>query len=127
VLHDAVRNLHQLAHAAVSGQVAWPASPDKTDSIWQMLSDSGLTETLADGTTRYTDPGATAEIEMLLVFIGAIHPWDISFLLEKHGYASEEDALEVWEAETDVEGLRLLKLLILQAYAKRFVRSISRH
>jgi hypothetical protein len=127
VLHEAVRNLHQLAHAAVSGQAVWPASPGKTDSIWQMLADSGVTETLADGTTRYTDPGAIAEIELLVAFIGAIHPWDIPFILKEHGYASEEETLEVWEAETDVEGLRLLKLLILRAYAKRFVRSISRH
>ena len=115
MLHDAVRNLHRLAHAAVSGQVAWPASPDKTDSIWQMLAHSGVTEKLADGTTRYTDPRATAEIELLVVFFGAIHPWDIPFILEKHGYASEEEAMEVWEAETDHEALRLLKLIIFRA------------
>jgi hypothetical protein len=127
VLYDAVRNLHQLAHAVVSGQVAWPASPGKTESIWQMLADSGLTEKLADGTTRYTDLDATGEIELLIVCIGAICPWDIPFFLEKHGYASEEEALEVWEAETDVEGLRLLKLLILRAYANRFVGSTSSH
>ena len=72
MLHDAVRNLHQLAHAAVSGQVAWPARPDKTDSIWQMLADSGVTEELPDGTIRYTGLGSTAEIQLVLVCIGAI-------------------------------------------------------
>jgi hypothetical protein len=49
------------------------------------------------------------------------------FFLEEHGYASEEEALEVWEAETDAEGLRLLQLLIIRAYAKRFMFSISHH
>lgn len=122
--HNAARKLHQLAHAAMSGQTAWPASPDDTDSIWKMLADSGAAKGLPDGRTEYT---LTAEIELLLICVGALYPWDMPFFLEEHGYASEEEALDVWEAETDDEAVRLLKLLAFRAYARRYLRSISRH
>jgi hypothetical protein len=126
MLNDGVRNLHQLAHAAVCGQLNWPASPDRRRSIWQMLADSGVTEQSDTGAIRFTNSGARAELELLLAAIGAINPWDIPFVLQEHGYASEED-LELCEAETEAEGLRRLKLLIFQAYTNHFVRSISRH
>jgi hypothetical protein len=127
MVHDGIRRLHQLAHAAISGQTGWPASPDDCNSILKLLADSGLTEELPDGTTRYTEPGSIAEIELLLICIGAICPWEMPHSLEHYGYASEEEALEVWEAESDDEALRLLKLIICRAYARRFLRSISRH
>jgi hypothetical protein len=127
VVHEALRNLHQLAHAAIFGQTAWPADREKCESIWQTLADSGLTEESANGTIRYTEPSVTPELELLLACIGAIEPWEVPFFLKEHGYASEEEALEVWEAETEAEGLRQLQLLINRAYAKRFVLSISHH
>jgi hypothetical protein len=127
VVHEALRNLHQLAHAAIFGQTAWPAAREKCESIRQTLAGSGLIEESAKGTFRYTEPSITPELELLLACIGTVEPWDIPFFLEEHGYASEEEALEVWEAETDAEGLRLLQLLIIRAYAKRFMFSISHH
>jgi hypothetical protein len=92
-----------------------------------MLANSGLTEELPDGTTRYTELGSAAEIELLLICVGAICPWDMPFFLENHGYASEEEAMEVWEAETDAEALRLLMVIVLRTYRGRFVRSTARH
>jgi hypothetical protein len=127
MVHDGIRRLHQLALAANSGQTSWPASRDDSDSIRKMLADSGLTEELPDRTTRYTELGLAAEIELLLVCIGALCPWEMPYFLEQHGYASEEEAMDVWEAETDDEALRLLKLIIFRAYAGRFLRSICRH
>jgi hypothetical protein len=127
MVHDAVRELHRLAHAAMSNPDAWPAGRDKTASIWQMLADSGLTgaET-THGSVRHT-VSLTPEIELLLVCIGAYGTWDIPWVLEEHGFASEGEALEVWEAESEIEALRLLRLLLLKAYTKRFVRSVLRH
>ena len=55
-----ISSLMRLCPVKLLGQLV------RTRLIWQMLADSGLTETLADGTNRYTDPGATAEIELLL-------------------------------------------------------------
>jgi hypothetical protein len=115
-VHDAIQKLHQLAHAAISGETAWPATPDESNSVWKMLAESGLTEELPDGTIRYTDPSTSAEIELSVAFIGAICPWDVPFVLQEHGYASEAEALEVWEAETELEALRGLKLLIFRAF-----------
>jgi hypothetical protein len=91
-----------------------------------MLADSGFTEEVSHETIRYT-ARLTPEIELLLACIGAIETWDIPFVLEEHGYAFEEEAHEVWQAKTGAEGLRLLKLLLLRAYTKRFVRPALRH
>jgi hypothetical protein len=101
-----------------------PASEDKSASIWKMLADSGFTEETTDGSVRYR---LTPDVELLLVCIGAYGTWDIPWILEEHGFASEEEALEVWEAKTEAEALRLLKLLLLRIYTKRFVRSVLRH
>jgi hypothetical protein len=110
MVHHAIRKLHQHAHEVISGQTAWPVSPDDNESIWKMLADSGMAEELPDGGLTYT---LTAEIQLLLVCVGALCPWEMPFFLEEHGHASEEEALEVWEAETEAEALRLLKLLII--------------
>jgi hypothetical protein len=116
VIDNVMQKLHQMADLAISGRTAWPASPEDSDSVWKMLADSGVTEESSDGRIGYTDPRASADIQLLVAVIGAIHTWDIPFLLEEQGYASEEEAVEVWEAETDAEALRLLKLLIFRAY-----------
>jgi hypothetical protein len=119
VVHNVMQKLHQLAHSAIYGHAAWPASLDDRNSVWKMLADTGLTEVLPDGTIRYTDPGASAEIELLVAFIGVMYPWDIPLVLKGHGYASVEEALEVLEAGTDSVALWRLKRLIFRAYQKR--------
>lgn len=111
----------------MSGQTSWPSSPADSNSIWEMLANSGLTEELPDGTIRYTELGSAAEIELLLVCIGALCPWNMPFLLEQHGYASEAEAIEMWEAETDDEALRLLRLIVFRTYRGRFLRSTAGH
>jgi hypothetical protein len=116
VIDNVMQKLHQMADLAISGRTAWPASPEDSDSVWKMLADSGVTEELSDGTIRYTDPPASADIQLLVAVVGAIYTWDIPSVLEEQGYASEEEALAVWEAETEAEALRLLKLLIIRAY-----------
>ena len=123
---DAVRELYLLAHAAMSDQEVWPASRNKNTSIWRMLADSGFTEEVTHDTIRYT-VRVTPEIELLLACIGAVDPWDVPCFLQEHGYASEEEALEVWEAKSEAEAIRLIRLLVLRAYNKRFVRSALRH
>lgn len=125
--HDAICKLHRLAHAVISGQAVWPASPDDTNSIWEMMAESGLVEELPDNTRRYTEVGSASEIELLLVCIGVIYLWDMPFFLERHGFASEQEIMEVFVAETEREALRLLRLLIFRAYAKRYLQSTSRH
>lgn len=110
-----------------SGQAAWPASPDDTDSIWEMMAESGLIEELPNNTRRYTEVGSASEIEPLPVCIGAIYLWDMPFFLERHGFASEQAIMEVFEAETEREARRLLKLLIFRAYVRRYLKSTSFH
>jgi hypothetical protein len=125
---EVVRELHRLADAAMSDLQAWPDVGEKPESIWQMLAQTGFTEEVADGSSgavRYT-VRLTPVVELLLVCVGAVEIWDVPVFLLKHGYASEEEADEVWEA-TEAEALRLLRLLLLRAYTKRFVRSTSRH
>lgn len=127
MLHEGIRRLHRLAHAATSGQIDWPVSPQDCASIWKMLANAGLTEESSDGTIRYTDLGLAGEIELLLVCIGAFCPWEIPFCLEQHGYISEEEATDVWNAETEDEALRLSKLIVFRTYSERFLRSKARH
>jgi hypothetical protein len=91
----------------------------------KMLADSGLTQELPDGTTRFTGLASAAELELLLASTGAICPWDMPLLLNDHGYASEQEAMDVFEATTEDKGLRLLKLLVFRAYAGRFL--VPRH
>jgi hypothetical protein len=122
---EVVRELHRLADAAMSNLGSWPDVGKKPESIWQMLAQTGFTQEEADGAVRYT-VSLTPLVELLLICLGAIEIWDIPMFLLKHGYASEEEADEVWEA-AEAEALRLLKLLLLRAYTKRFVRSTSRH
>ncbi|MHC2371302.1 hypothetical protein ACVIQT_005950 [Bradyrhizobium diazoefficiens] len=92
-----------------------------------MLLDWGLTEELPDQTTRYTEFALEAEIKLLLVCIGAIYVWEMPLFLEQHGFASEQEIMEVFEAETEREALGALRLLILRAYARRYLKSTSRH
>lgn len=127
MLHEGIRRLHRLAHAATSGQIDWPVSPEDCASTWKMLANLGLTEELPDGTIRYTSLGLAAEIELLLVCIGAFCPWEIPFCLEQHGYISEEEAMEVWHAETEDDALRLLKLIVFRTYRARFLISKTCH
>ena len=122
---EVVRELHRLADAAMTDLESWPDVGQKPESIWQMLAQTGFTEEAGDGAVRYT-ARLTPIVELLLICLGAIEIWDIPMFLLQHGYASEEEADEVGEA-TEAEALRLLKLLLLRAYTKRFVRSTSRH
>ena len=92
MVHDGIRRLHQLAHQAMSGQTSLPSSPADSNSIWEMLANSGLTEKLRDGTIRYTELGSPAEIELLLL-CGRHLPVGMPFFLEQHGHASKKRRL----------------------------------
>lgn len=126
MLDEAVRELHKLAHSAIFDPANWPLSGETVERLWRSLAEWGVTEELC-GTIRYTDPAASPEIELLLSCIGAIEPSDIPFFLREHGYASEKEALEVWEAETESEAYRLLKIILIRSYFQRFVPSKMQH
>ena len=126
MLDEAARELHRLAHSAIFDPGKWPLSGERVERLWRSLAEWGVTEESC-GTIRYRDPAARPEIELLLSCVGAIEPWDIPFFLEEHGYASEEEAFEVWEADTDAEAYRLLKIVLIRSYFRRFVRSKMHH
>jgi hypothetical protein len=125
--NPATRELHRLAHSVIfDPHAAWPLCNKQVERVWKSLAEWGITEE-SSGITRFTDPAARPEIEILLSCIGAYDPWEIPFSLEEHGHASEEEACEVWEADSESEGLRLLKILIFRAYFRRFVQSVTSH
>jgi hypothetical protein len=126
MLDEAARELHKLAQAAIFDRADWPLSGERVEQLWRSLAKWGVTEESCDG-IRYTDPAARPEIELLLSCIGAIEPWDIPFFLKEYGYVSEEEALEVWDADTDSEAHRLLKIILIRSYFRRFIRSKMRH
>jgi len=128
VPRESLRNLHQLAHATIFEQTTWPADPARCDAIERMMLNSGLLKKSAgEATLMYADPRLTGDLELLLACIGMLEPDYILFFLVECGFASKEEALEVREAKTQPEYYQLLRSLTLQAYKKRFVRSISTH
>ena len=122
-----VAELHQLAYSMVVGETAWPMTSVDVGPLWQKLTDSGLVEKTSEGSFQYTKAGTAVSVELLLACIGAIEVWDIPFVLEAYGHASDEEAIEVWQAETEAEALRLLKLLISRAYFSNFISSKRLH
>jgi hypothetical protein len=128
MLHNAAtRELHKLAHSMIFNDAAWPLRNEQVKRVWKLLTKWGVFTEEASGALRYTDPAARSDIDLLLSCVGAIHHWDIPFVLEENGYASEEETLEVWEADSESKAYRLLKILLIRAYFRRFVRSATSH
>ena len=121
---EALRNLHQLAHAAMFEETTWPANPARCDAIERMLINSGL---LSEATRTYVDPRLIPEVEFLLFCIGTPDPDYILCFLVEYGHATEEEALEVTGARTKLEYHQRVRSLIFRAYKERFMRSISIH
>ena len=121
---EALRNLHQLAHAAIFEETTWPANPARCDAIERMLINSGL---LSEATRTYVDPRLIPEVEFLLFCIGTPDPDYILCFLVEYGHATEEEALEVTGARTKLEYHQRVRSLIFRAYKERFMRSISIH
>ena len=124
VPREALRNLHQLAHAAIFEETTWPANPARCDAIERMLINSGL---LSEATRTYVDPRLIPEVEFLLFCIGTPDPDYILCFLVEYGHATEEEALEVTGARTKLEYHQRVRSLIFRAYKERFMRSISIH
>ena len=97
---EALRNLHQLAHAAMFEETTWPANPARCDAIERMLINSGL---LSEATRTYVDPRLIPEVEFLLFCIGTPDPDYILCFLVEYGHATEEEALEVTGAAAAAE------------------------
>jgi hypothetical protein len=67
---EALRNLHQQAHAAIFERATWPANPSRCDAIERMLINSGL---LRESRLAQADPRLTGE-SILLLCIGKLDP-----------------------------------------------------
>jgi hypothetical protein len=122
---EAIRHLHRLAHAAVTGQVKWPSDRNLNMKISSMLFGSGLAryvENSPDG--HFT---VKPEIDLLLYCIRFYEPTEAPYHLETDGFISEEEADAVWETTTEADALAMIKLLLTRAYAERFGQSSAHH
>ena len=122
---DAIKKLHLLAHRSMAGDL-WPADHELCASIDRFLRKAGLLEAFDAHSDRFVWPYST-EVELLLSCVGVMSPMDVPFFLESHGYISEDEASDVWEAKDESEALRRVKKLVARAYEQRFVPSNCRH
>jgi hypothetical protein len=112
---ETFRRLHQLAHAAVFGLAPWPLSDPATNlEIERLL--RGMDSRMLNSEV----------VELLLLCIGYIEPYDsLAFLEGRH--VSQEEIDLLFPAPTLEENLATVKQWLDDAYDRTFIRSAARH
>jgi hypothetical protein len=116
--------LHQITDHYLLGEGTWPADAEFLATLWKTLRQLGLEEDVPNspGSTRWTDLGKELNLDLLMVFVGAWHMWEIPYILEDYGYLEETEAEELCTGPI-METERKLRWYVLRAYLEFCNRS----
>jgi hypothetical protein len=121
---DICRRLHAAAEFHLLGAGSWPADRESLGSFWKLLGDLGLTEDVPGepATSRYTVLGKELNVELMMIFAGAVDLWEIPLLLDLMGYLDDDEADAIYST-TSKHPDRVIRRHVLRVYLKFCNRS----
>jgi hypothetical protein len=113
--------LHEVADYRLFGSVGWPACGESIAAFFRTIRALGLEEAV-DGTMRYTSLGNEVSVELMTVFAGGWHLFDIPYILADGGYIEWDEMEELCDLpESEFEAkLRLRVTRLYLDFCGRF-------
>ena len=116
---EIIAELENMVVARLFSGQPWLADPETCSAIWRKLIQMGLLEQVRDEPTRWrtTPLGKELDLDLFLVFMGAIHEWDVLCTLWHSGLLDDSEfdvILEHMSNADDAESI--LRECVKRAY-----------
>jgi hypothetical protein len=116
---EIVLKLHEVADFHLLGAGTWPAYEESAAFI-KAAKDMGLEEDVpgSPGCTRSTALGRELDVNLMAVFAGAFHVFDVPEILESRGYIEPAETYALISLDSETEAKKLVREHVLRAYLK---------
>ena len=117
-------NLHAMIASRLFGSLPWLADKETCITINSFLGDWGLQKDVLGappGTKTSTSLGQEFELDLVLVFIGIMHEWDLPSILLDYGLINEMEEDSIYDRlEDGHDPERLLRPIVRKAFRDHY-------
>ena len=112
--------LREEADFHLLGAGTWPSDRESIAAFQKAKKELGLEEDVpgSPGHTRSTALGRELNVDLMTVFAGAFHVFDVPEILESRGYIEPAETRALISLESEAEAEKLVREHVLRAYLK---------
>jgi hypothetical protein len=115
--HEIWARLEAIVAMRLFGDGDWPANPEAAPVLSKVLQEMGLEEPVPNrpNTARNTAFGKALNVDLLMVFMGLMEPWDSIATLEEYNLLDDDEADTLFGL-VEAEKYSELRTRVQQAY-----------